>query len=386
MHKKPVVIVYRDHLLPPSETFVRSQGEELKCFTPYYVGSRLEKGLTLPTARTLAVNCGGMFGKAQEALYKVWNIAPGLYQRVQLLNPVLIHAHFGVGGALALPLAQTLGVPLVVTFHGFDATVKDEYARRSFYGHRVYLHRREVLKHKAQLFIAVSEFIKGKLLAQGFPPNKIVVHYTGVDTEAFRPDLNRPREPIVLFVGRLVEKKGCEYLIQAMSKVQAVRPEVELLVIGDGPLRLTLEKLAQKKLRRYRFLGVQPSEAVRTWMNRAKVFSVPSITAESGNSEGFGMVFAEAQVMGLPVVSFATGGVSEAVAHEKTGFLVAERDWEGLAKHILLLFENDTLFFKFSEAGYKRVQALFDLKKQTRVLEEIYHTTLGESCEVLTCN
>ena len=373
---KPAVVVYCDHLLLFSQTFVLAQGEGLQQFTPYYVGSRLVKDLTLPAERTLVVNRGGTLGKVREVPHKFWGIAPTFYRRVQQLDPVLIHAHFGVGGALALPLKRRLKVPMLVTFHGFDATVKDEYARHSYYGLRVYLKRKQALKHQAQLFITVSEFIKGKLLEQGFPSDKLLVHYIGVDTETFQADPDVPREPLVLFVGRLVEKKGCEYLIRAMSKVQAVMPEANLVVIGDGPLRPILEQLAAKTLRRYRFLGVQPAESVQTWMNRASVFSVPSITAASGDAEGFGIVFAEAQAMGLPVVSFASGGIPEAVAHSKTGFLVAERDSDGLAAYILQLLKDKELWQCFSQKSQERVLTKFNLHSQTRALEDIYKAVL----------
>jgi len=259
----------------------------------------------------------------------------------------------------------------LTTFHGFDATVKDEYARRSHYAHRIYPRRREELKREVRLFIAVSKFIERKLLEQGFPRDKIVVHYIGVDTEIFKPDPAVPRESVVLFVGRLVENKGCEYLIRAMRRVQAAMPQVELVVIGDGPLRPALERLAGETLGRYRFLGSQSPEGVRSWMNRARVFSVPSVTAKSGVSEGFGLVFAEAQAMGLPVASFATGGIPEAVVHGVTGFLAEERDWEMLAEHISSLLKEDNIWRRFSVAGQSRVRALFDLQKQTSALEEI---------------
>ncbi len=379
---RPNVIIYRDRLLPPSETFVRAQGEALQGFTPYYTGSTIVQGLPLPRERTLLVNRGGLLGKVSEVSHKLWGFTPILTQQVRKLNPVLVHAHFGTDGIRALPLARNLQVPLLVTFHGFDATVKDEYARRSFYGHRVYLRHREALKHESQLFIAVSEFIKGKLLEQGFPLDKLMVHYIGVDTGVFQTDPSVRREPIVLFVGRLVEKKGCEYLIRAMSKVQAVIPEAKLVVIGDGPLRPTLEQLARKTLRRYQFLGVQPAENIRTWMNRSRVFSVPSITAASGDAEGFGIVVAEAQAMGLPVVSFSTGGIPEAVADCSTGFLVAERNWEEVASCILHLLTNEVLWQQFSQQGQRRVQTSFNLQKQTEVLEEIYKQVLTEKRSV----
>lgn len=388
MPSKPAVVIYRYSLLPPSETFILGQAESLQRFTPYYVGSHVRKGgLLTPKERTLVVNRGGSIGWAREVFYKLAGLVPyklagftpTFVKPVQKLNPVLIHAHFGIEGTLALPLRRRLNVPLLVTYHGFEELIADEFAQSSDFNHRVvYLRRRDVLKREAQLFIAVSNYCKENLLKQGFPSNKIIVHHIGIDTNLFQPDPAVAREPIVLFVARLVEKKGCEYLIRAMSKVQAVRPDVELVVIGDGELRPFLEELAKEKLQRYRFVGVQPPESVRAWMNRAKVFSVPSIVAKSGDAEGFGMVFAEAQAMGLPVVSFATGAINESVAHGEVGFLAAERDWEKLAQYILLLFEEDNLWNRFSEFGQSRVRTLFDLKKQTSALEDIYEQVLRD--------
>src|SRR5207248_8412698 len=135
-------------------------------------------------------------------------------------------------------------------------TVDDECARRSHhYSHRVYIRRRNDLELGASLFIAVSNFIRDELVRGQFPANKITVHYIGVDTEMFRSDPSVTREQIVLFTGRLAEKKGCEYLIRAMVDVESQLPRAELVIIGDGPLKPGLEQLAKRNLRRYRFLG-----------------------------------------------------------------------------------------------------------------------------------
>ena len=378
MAEKVVIAVYRDRLLSPSETFVSAQAESLQHFIPYYLGSRRVTGLPLPEERILVVNGGGISGIAREAIFRLRGWDTTLARRTRGVGAELIHAHFGPDGVKALPLARALQMPLLVTFHGYDATMKDQYARRSFHGHRVYVRRRDVLKREARLFIAVSEFIRGKLLEQGFPPDKVLVHHIGVDTEIFRPDPTVTREPVVLFVGRLVEKKGCEYLIRAMSRVQKTRPEAELIVIGDGPLRPSLERLAGERLRRHRFLGMQPPDSVRAWMNRARVLSVPSIVAETGDSEGLPIVFCEAQSMGLPVVTFATAGNPEAVANGETGFPVPEKDWKALAASILLLLDNDGLWHRFSTAAQRRVRTKFDLRKQTSVLESVYEHVLSE--------
>ena len=374
---KPLVF-FSGLLLPPSETFIRAQGEGLQQFTPYYVGSRLVKGLSLPSDRTFVVNRGGSVGAAKEVLFKQLGTAPSLYHQLQQIQPALIHAHFGVCGALALPLVRTLKLPLVVTFYGLDATMKDDYARRNSITTRVYLRRREALKREATLFIAVSDFIKEKLLEQGFPQEKVVSHYYGVNTEVFQPDPDVPREPVVLFVGRLAEKKGCEYLIQAMAKVQAQMPEVELAIIGDGTLRVQLEELAAKSLKRYKFLGLQPPEVVKSWMNRSLLLAAPSVTASTGDSEGLPTVVVEAQAMGLPVVGSVHAGIPQAVVHGETGFLAAERDWKSLAEHILRLLQDPMLWQSFSRNGQQRMRNLFDLHKQTQALESIYKAVLQE--------
>ncbi len=349
-----------------------SQPEAFEHFTPYFVGRSRIDGLSLPEGRHRSIKADGPFGSLRQVIYRVFGYAPGLVRELRRLNPVLVHAHFGVDSVPGLRLARRLQIPLVVTFHGYDVTMKVEYARKFSYDYRRYLRWRPIVQQEANLFVAVSEFIRGKLIAQGFPPEKISVHYVGVDTDLFAPDPKVTRKPIVLFAGRLVDSKGCDYLIRAMARVQRQMPEVELVVIGDGPLRHDLEQLAASCLTNYKFVGAVSQAEVRHWMNRAKVFSVPSFTTPMGTSEGFGLVFAEAQAMGLPVASFTTGGIPEAVAHEVTGLLADECDVEGLSANIQRLLQDEALWHEFSAAAMRRVRERFDLKEQTAKLEELY--------------
>jgi glycosyltransferase involved in cell wall biosynthesis len=376
--RRPIV-VYRDVLLSPSETFVRAQAEALRAFVPHYVGSRRTPGLELPAERTHVLNPGTPAGRARELAYKATGVAPARMRLMRSLAPALVHAHFGPDGTLAAPLARAAGAPLVVTFHGYDATTRDDaLARGSWAGH-AYLRRRPRLWREVRLVLAVSDFVGRRVEALGCPADRIRVHYTGIDVDFFRPIPDSFRRPLVLFVGRLMEVKGCRYLLHAMRLVQAELPEAELVVIGDGPLRGGLEALARAELRHVRFLGSQPPEAVRGWMSRARVFSVPSVTAESGATEGFGLVFAEAQAMGVPVAGFATGGVPEAVAQGRTGFLVRERDVDGLAAAIARLLRDDAVWAQFSAAGRRRVCEQFDLARQTERLEALYHDVIADA-------
>lgn len=366
------MIVYRDELLGNSETFIRAQGESLDRFRAFYLGARHVPGLSLPDLRYHVVSGAGAIGRMQRARFKLWGAGTALQQMLAEKKPALVHAHFGPDACNAMSLARALDIPLVATFHGYDVTTSNALLPR------LYVRRQELLKRSAARFLCVSEFIRQRAIEKGFPAEKMIVHYTGVDTDLFCPNPELSRLPIVLFVGRLVQKKGCEYLIRAMARAQETLPGVQLAVIGDGPLRSTLEKQAAEVLKSFQFLGMQDPAVVRNWMNRAMVFSTPSLTAESGDAEGFGMVFAEAQAMGLPVVGFASGGVPEAVAHEQTGFLAPERDWESLSEKIAALLSNQELWRRFSEAGQARVRARFDLWKQTAALENIYERVLEE--------
>ncbi len=391
---KPGVLIYRDVLLPPSETFIKWQSSSLTRFEPYYAGLSADKGLELPDEKLFTVDEGGNFclGAIKKLVFKYCGVDFGLSSRIARVEPKLIHAHFGTGGVTALPLARKLNIPLVVTFHGFDATVSEDRARLRYMGgnvhsilnflsFRLYIKKRRLLMEEAALTLAVSDFIKGKLIERGFPENKIIRHYIGVDTHRFAPDPSIRRLPVVLFVGRMVEVKGLEHLIQAMKLVQGDHPYIELVAIGDGPLRASLESMAGRILKKYRFLGTQPQENVIDWMRKARVLAAPGVTASNGATEGFGLVTCEALAMETPVAGFRSGGIPEAVSHGKTGLLATEGNTEELANNIIRLFDDETMWKSFGANGRERALDKFDLKKQTAELEELYISVVEKSHE-----
>jgi colanic acid/amylovoran biosynthesis glycosyltransferase len=374
---KPKVIIYSDHLLYPSETFILAQASALSEFEAVYAGSRRVVGLDLPAQQIHLLNRrGSIWGRCRELAFKLTGFAPDFVKRLGALSPVLVHAHYGPNGLRALPIASNLKIPLIVTFHGSDVTITDLRYHKATLGFRHYLANNQKLKKSRALFLAVSEFIRRKLLGQGFPSERVLVHYTGIDTKRFHP-ASTEREPIILFVGRLEESKGAGFLIRAAGEVQRQLPEAELVLIGEGSLRDALEKDAKQQLRRYRFLGVRTSEEVREWMNRASVVCVPSITVRSGEEEGFGMVCAEAQAVAKPVVAFDSGAISEIVSHGRTGFLAPERDWKTLAGYLVTVLQSAELRKRFGLAGRERVVRQFDLEQHTRILEGIYGRVLG---------
>jgi len=375
---RSVVIIYKDKLLPRSQTFVLAQAEALERYVPVYVGARLVAGgLSLPQDRSVVVNRGGWVGRMREEAFYRSGWSPRMMHFLKARRPKLLHCHFGPDGVRAMRLAKRVGVPFLITFHGYDATITP--GKSPDWRHRVFVEQKMRLAHAGSRFLAVSQYIRQKLLAQGFPEERVLVHYIGIDTGFFSADPSVAREPVVLFVGRLVEKKGCEYLIRAVGRLRNSHPQVRLVIIGDGPLRSQLRDLAEQHCPSATFLGAQSPNEIRNWLNRASVFCVPSVTAENGDQEGFGLVFAEAQAMGVPVVSFASAGVPEAVAHGSTGFLVPERDEEGLAHSIMTLLNDKQAWQVCSTAGVARVRKQFDLRRQTRVLEEIYSAVASEA-------
>lgn len=332
--------------------------------------------LPLPEEQMITLGAGG---RLAEMAFRLFGYASPFVRQARRVNPVLIHAHFGPDGTLALPIARALGIPLIVTFHGYDATIHREVVMKyPFYDrHRIYFQKEAFLQREGKLFIAASEFTKRKLVARGFSPDRIKVHYIGVDTRMFQPDPDPPRHPVVIFVGRLVEVKGCEYLLQAMKNVQRQVPDVQLMILGDGPLRPALERLARSEgIANCQFLGWQPHQNVHQWLKQAMIYCMPSIVTRSGAEEGMSIAMLEAMACGLPVAGFSNGGTPEAVDHGKTGFLAEERNVVQLSDYIIRLLMARDLWKDFSLAARARVCSNFDLQRQTEKLEELYRSVL----------
>jgi colanic acid/amylovoran biosynthesis glycosyltransferase len=376
------IVIFRIQLLPRSETFIVTQAAAMRRFEPYFVGWRRVAGLEVPENTSWTADDDGLWGKLTELRFRYFGSTASEIARLKMRSPRLVYAHFALDGYAAMRLAKQLGVPLVTALHGYDMTMSDESLGATRLG-REYLKGRMRLQREGALFVACSEYVRGRAIERGYPADRTIVHSIGVDVERFAPPATQRREPVVLFVGRLVEKKGCSRLIEAMAEVQRRYEDAELVVIGNGPLRADCEALAAARKIRCRFLGSQTSAVVQEWMARAMVFCVPSEVAASGDAEGFGIVFIEAQAMGLPVVSTRSGGIPEAVDDGQTGLLVAEGDQQALSQAILRLMLDEELWQRFSLAGRRRIVERFNLARQTQRLEDVFDDVLS-SRRVLT--
>jgi len=355
---RPLVAMFRSPVFNASETFVRAQAVGLERYQALVVG--LEEKGHVPEA------IAGRVMLSENAIERL-GVRLGrwgrLGARVAAQRPALVHAQFGTDGVLALPLARRLGVPLVTTLRGYEVSRRGMIGSGRLSWMR-YAFGRRTLMREGSLFLAVSNALKEKALAQGFPEERTHVHYNGVDLARFS-GAREDDGATVLHVGRLVEKKGTKLLIEAVSRI----PSGRLVIIGDGPLRIELERLAGE---RALFLGHQPPEVVAEWMRRAALLAAPSVTARDGDAEGLPNVVVEAAAAGLPVVGSDHEGIPEAVTDGESGFLVPEGEVDPLAARIAELLGNSDLRGRMGAAGRALAERGFDFARQMRLLEERY--------------
>ncbi len=364
-------------MLPKSETFVVAQAKNLRRFNPYYAGVQRTGGLDLPKDRTCSFAGRGWYGATAARWFKLTGIAPSFQAKLQRISPALIHAHFEESGLAALPLARKLDIPLITTFHGFDATASEARSGpRRLLAH-IYGRQRKRLQNEGSLFVAVSEFIRTKLLERGYPAERTITIPIGVDVDLFMPQKEEPSSPTVLFVGRMVEKKGVSYLLEAMSEVVKICKDARLVLIGEGPLMPNLvDQACALKLPNVIFMGSCDSATVREQMSLASILAAPSVTAVSGDSEGLPIVVCEAQATGIPVVGTRHAGIPEIVRHEKTGLLVSERSIHELAQSILMLLGRPELRRRMGAAARTNVCLNYNLKFLTARLENHFEKAI----------
>lgn len=368
------VLVFAERMLPSTQTFIPLQVNALTRYQPQYIGLiPAEKNYPMERAPILLTAERTRAARVRREAYRWTGLAPGFHSQARAVKADILHGHFAEGGPAAVFLADATKLPLMLHLRGGAELMADQDLQKQLF-QRPYLAWRERLWKRASMFLCVSEFIKSKAIKSGFPEAKLRVHYTGMDLKKFTPVLPiAEMDPnLVLYVGRLVPYKGCDYLLRAMAQVQQRQPEAHLVVIGDGTFRPELERLAGELNIRCKFLGEQPQSEIHKWLDKARVFCAPSVTLADGMSEAFGNVFSEAQAMGVPVVSNRHGGIPETMNEGVTGLLAEERNVEMLAAHLLRYLEDDGFWAASREEGLRWVRSRFDVHTQTARLEEIY--------------
>jgi glycosyltransferase involved in cell wall biosynthesis len=349
-------------LLLPSEGFIKTHYTAFDAANLVYVASHF--------GWRAAELDGQMMATAPDSLRRFWFKKTGrtcILPDLKALAPRSVHAHFGRGGALALPLAEALGVPLFVTFHGGDAT-KETHQRRRLIP-TIYQRRLSHLQAYASGFLCVSQFVADRLAAQGFPKAKLITHYIGIDVS----DMQQPeqRQGRLLFIGRLVDKKGVDILLAAMRRLQQSDSKTVpgLDIAGSGPLEAELRAQAAD-LPSVRFLGWQTPEQLGRVLHKAQAVVVPSRIAADGDCEGLPTVVLESIRAGVPVVASDHAGIPEIIRHEETGFLVPENDPDALAAALLAASQTGDQMRQMVARAQQRLQRDFNAATQSQKLQQ----------------
>ncbi|MEJ5914319.1 glycosyltransferase [Pseudokineococcus sp. 1T1Z-3] len=360
------VVVWRDEVLPSSETFVANQVGAMTRWRPLLAGLYRRPSLLDVDPALVVAGSGRVAG-----VHRRWVRASGRSRRLDALlarpGVRLVHAHFGRDGMLVAPAARRAGLPLVVTFHGYDVT-RLPVEPRTGAAYRRGLRR---LFESATVLVAVSEYVRERLLALGAPEAKVVVQPIGIP-----PGPPPPRDPTpvrrLLFVGRLVEKKGVADLLDAVAALPEELRRTPVEVCGDGPLRPELEARAAERGLVVEFRGHRSPDQLRAAYQGGGIFCGPSKRAPGGDAEGLGMVFLEAAAAGLPVVAYRHGGVPEAVDDDVTGLLVPEGDVGALSAALARVLGDDDLARSMGAAGRALVEQRYDITRCTAALEDLY--------------
>ena len=267
---------------------------------------------------------------------------------------VVLHAQWNtaVGGLVARQLGLTKRV--VVAAHGRELLLGASRGYRAL--------RRSVLDRADQL-IPVSRYTADLLARAGAPRTKIAVVHNGVDADRFFPadgDAWRHRVglgpgPLLLTASRLVPRKGIDTVLRALPRIAADVPDVVYAVVGTGPDRRRLERIANDEAvtGRVRFLGHVDDADLCACLSAPDVFVMPA-RSDPPDVEGFGIVFLEAGACGRPVVGAAAGGVPDAIVPGVTGELVPPDDPAALAAVLVYLLRDPEYADRLGEGGRRR--------------------------------
>ncbi|MEM9907314.1 MAG: glycosyltransferase, partial [Cyanobacteria bacterium P01_D01_bin.44] len=292
----------------------------------------------------------------------------------------IIQCHFGWSGLQGISVRHMGAVEgkLITTFHGFDITRSVHEFGDSVYG---------PLFLQGDRFSPISDYWKQRLIKLGCEERKLVVHHMGVDLRKFSastPYRRKAKDKIQLVsVSRLVEKKGLAYGIRAVSKLVKAQKvsNLEYHIIGDGDLRDELQQLVTDLGVSEQIIlwGQKRSDEVVNRLNQAHVLLAPSVTSKDGDMEGIPVVLMEAMAMGLPVISTYHSGIPELVENTVSGFLVPERDIDGLAGRIHYLIHHPEVAEAMGKAGQLKIERDYNLEKLNDQLEKMYQNLLCDA-------
>lgn len=302
-----------------------------------------------------------------------------LARMVRRFRVDLVHVHGAKAGLVGRPAARLGGgCGVVYTVHN-SILYEDWPAWKRWLLARAEAH----LSRLTDRIITVSNDLRRELTErEGIEASRILTIYNGIDPERFevgsearmgiRREMGLPWDiPVVGTVARLAPQKGITYLVRALALLREHVPDVHGVVVGDGPLRATLEHEAEECGAPVVFTGYRTD--IPSLMAAFDVFVLPSVT------EGLPLIVLEAMASGRAVVATAVGGLPEAVAEGETGLLVPPRDPEALCAALQFLLNAPGGTARMGAAGRERVRRMFTSERMIQETLEVYRRVLGKT-------
>lgn len=379
--EKPVVAHINQVWFAPSETFIYNYIVGLHSFQPVCISWEQNNKELFPFPEK------DMYCLDQKRFSLTW-IFNSIYKRIkgidyyfkdilELRKARIIHAHFGPHGVYAIQAKKKLNIPTITSFYGYDLSIRSVIER--------WMNCYALLFKEGDLFLAEGPYMKSRLMSLGCMEKKIKIQRIAIPVNTIRFTPRKPKHPresvMLVFSGRLVEKKGLLDALQALKLLRKSCNNYQFTVIGDGPLRLKIEDFLDtyKMRENVKITGFLPYRRYIEEMQKGDIFIHPSITASDGDSEGGApTVILEAQAMGMPVVSTYHGDIPNIVVPGKSALLSDEGNHEKLAENISFLLEHQEVWEQMGNVGRKYVESYHDLNKEVIALEDIYNELLAK--------
>lgn len=287
----------------------------------------------------------------------------------------LLHVHWVIPqGLTSAMLPAWITTPKLLTAHGGDV-----FASKSSF-------RKEIVKFVADRHaaITVNSIAMWEAVTRMTGKDSTIIPM-GVDLTRFsrvgyRHGQEFGAKKKILFVGRLAEKKGVEYLVRAMPAIKAAIPGATLTIVGDGPRREMLEQEAAATGLgdAIKFEGARPNDELPHYYSESDLFIAPSVVARDGDTEALGVVLLEAAGCGLPVVSTRVGGISDVVLHNETGLLVEQKSPEQIASAAISILSDRGRANTMGAAARRHIVENFNWDSVTDRFCEVYERLIGE--------
>ena len=287
----------------------------------------------------------------------------------------VIVAHVLPTGSVLYILKKIFKIPYIVSFHGLDlANTQVEAKKRTML---------KLICRNADGLIANSNYTKNllhKLTQKKYPveiiypcPNFTYQEISEQSLSSFKSKHGLENKKVLLTVGRLVKRKGHDFVLKSLPQVIKSVPNIIYLIVGSGPELENLKKLVQilDLNNIVRFCSDVQDAEIPLYFSSADLFVMPSRQLADGDVEGFGIVYLEANSYALPVIAGRSGGAIEAVENEVNGLLVGPENEQEIAESIIELFQNSQKAKKFGFQGSERVKKMFTWIQQTNKLKKI---------------